>query len=72
MSIIGVVENNIIKLPNGVHLPDGTKVNISLEATRQPFRERIRKFVGCIKDGPPDLASQQDHYAHGTRKRTLN
>ena len=69
MSITGVVENDSIKLPPGVHLPDGTKVSISPKGGQKPLRERIRKFVGCIKDGPTDLAAEHDHYAHGTPKR---
>ena len=31
--------------------------------------DTLREFVGCIKDGPEDLAAEHDHYAHGAPKR---
>jgi len=71
MSFTGTVENNAIKLPPGVHLPDGTKVTVLPERTGdQPsatLAERLAEFIGCI-DGPPDLAENHDHYAHGAPK----
>jgi hypothetical protein len=75
MSITAIVENNIIKLPPGVHLPDGTEVSIeprmplrAAEAARQTFAERYAEFIG-IRDGPADLAAEHDHYASGAPKR---
>jgi hypothetical protein len=71
MNITGVVENGSIKLPPDVHLPDGTRVTIEVEKSSLTLAERMKPFVGCITDGPPDLAAQHDHYAHGTRKRKI-
>ena len=34
------------------------------------FSKRYKKYIGCIKDGPPDLAENHDHYAHGAPKRS--
>jgi hypothetical protein len=34
------------------------------------FAERYKKYIGCIKNGPPDLAENHDHYAHGAPKRS--
>ncbi|HVX83405.1 MAG TPA: hypothetical protein VH253_01170 [Phycisphaerae bacterium] len=31
----------------------------------------LKDFAGAIKDGPPDLARNHDHYAHGTAKRPV-
>jgi hypothetical protein len=75
MSITATVENDTIKLPPGVHLPDGTNVQIlpmDESVARQEgttLYERMSDFIGCIKDGPEDLAAEHDHYAHGAPKR---
>ena len=75
MSITGTVENDSIKLPPGVHVPDGTEVEVFLpDGSAMPedqttLYERMKDFIGCIKDGPEDLAAEHDHYAHGTPKR---
>ncbi len=73
MSFTAVIENDTIKLPAGVHLPDGTKVTVL--RSEQPaapattsFFEAIRDLVGVIKDAPADLAANHDHYAHGAPK----
>ena len=76
MSITAIVENDTVKLP--VHVPDGTRVEITLpeESARvaedggETLFDTLRDFVGCIKDGPEDLADEHDHYAHGTPKRS--
>jgi hypothetical protein len=34
------------------------------------FAERYKKYIGCIKNGPPGLAENHDHYAHGAPKRS--
>ena len=76
MSITGIVENNTIKLPPGVHLPDGTEVSIEpttpprdIETSRQTFAERYAEFVGIWEDGPADLAAAHDHYASGAPRQ---
>lgn len=78
MSITAKVENDTIKLPPGVHLPDGTEVSIeprtsprAAEAAQQTFAERYAEFVGIWEDGPTDLAAQHDHYASGAPKRKV-
>jgi hypothetical protein len=75
MSFTATVENDIIKLPTGVHLPDGTKVTIEPQRTgsdEQPgstLAERLAPFIGCIHTGLGDLAQNHDHYLYGTPKR---
>ena len=76
MSITAIVQNDMIKLPPGVHLPDGTEVSIeprtpprAAEAPQQTFAERYAEFIGIWEDGPVDLAAQHDHYASGAPKR---
>lgn len=76
MSITAIVENGTIKLPEGVHLPDGTTVKI--EAVTEPegqpsgktFAERFAKYIGVVDDMPADLAENIDHYLYGAPKRT--
>ena len=79
MSFTATVQNDTIKLPPGVHLPDGTKVSVEPEAMpptaktaespRQTFGQRYAKYIGILKDGPPDLAENHDHYLYGAPKR---
>lgn len=43
-------------------LPMGRVVQESLEATLEPDRKQIwRKYVGILKDGPPDLSSRKGY-----------
>ena len=70
MSFTAIVENDTIKLPPGVHLPDGTKVTVEpAESLRQSFAERYAEFIGVADDLPRDLAINHDHYLHGARKQ---
>lgn len=74
MSFTATVENDTIKLPPGMHLPDGTRVTIvpprqaPADEKRPTLLEVFGDLVGCIKDAPPDLAENHDHYAHGAPK----
>ena len=74
MSITATVTNDTIKLPEGVHFPDGTTVRIEEvktehEAPKKTFGERYKKYIGIVTDGPGDLAENHDHYLYGTSKR---
>ena len=70
MSFTAVVENGSIKLPPEIKLPDGTEVKIEPVARPQKtFGEEFREFIGCVKEGPTDLADNHDHYLYGTPKR---
>ena len=71
MSITATVENDTIKLPPGVHLPDGTRVRVEPE---QPAEGNalgwMKDFAGSIDTLPPDAAARHTELAHG-RKRPL-
>ncbi len=70
MSITATVENDTIKLPEGVHLPDGTRVRVEAEERVEPtLAECLAPFIGIWKDGPPDLAINHDHYLYGAPKQ---
>ena len=79
-AILGTVENGVVKLPPGAGLADGTTVRVEVvtETTvptgedpdeGRSFYEVFEQFVGCVKDGPSDLAVNHDHYLYGTPKR---
>ena len=70
MSITAIVENDTIKLPAGIHLPDGTRVQIEAQVPPQrSVAERYAGLAGLADDVPADLARNLDHYIHGqTRK----
>jgi hypothetical protein len=70
MSITATVENNSIKLPPGVNIPDGTEVTIETTTTpiappspQETLAKRYAEFIGIWEDGPCDLAAEHDHYA---------
>ena len=71
MSITAVVENDTIKLPAGVHVPDGTKVEITLpvEGAVDARHAWMLDFAGIANDLPPDASAEHDHYLYGTPKR---
>jgi hypothetical protein len=83
MTCIGKVSQGVVKLPPGVDLPDGTAVELILpdanSAAVQPnsipnlepgwFSKRYHKYIGGIKNGPPDLAENHDHFAHGAPQK---
>ncbi len=63
MSIVATVENDTIKLPPGVHVPDGTKVEITLPQTPvetaqtgNPLHWTL-KYSGVV-EGPEDFAAE--------------
>lgn len=62
MSITAIVQNDTVKLP--IHVPDGTKVEITLPAeeagTGESFFEAAREYIG-IFDGPRDLSTHPRH-----------
>jgi hypothetical protein len=75
MSITVIVENDTIKLP--VHVPDGTRLEITLPAEATTLSARgpaedalagLAPFVGKISTLPSDFAERHDEYIHG-RKR---
>ncbi len=74
MSIAATVENGTIKLPEGIHLPDGTRVEIVLpqeepEAARESPLAWMAEFAGRIRTLPPDAAARHTEYAHGRKRR---
>ncbi len=75
MSITAVVENDTIKLPPGIHVPDGTRVEITLPEAKPQVKggksvaQRYAKLAGLADDMPADLARNLDHYVHGQARK---
>jgi hypothetical protein len=79
MSYIGTVSKlGTVTLPPEANLAQGSKVEvIPLPAPTAPqagagqgptLYEMFKEFIGSC-EGPPDLAENHDHYAHGAPKR---
>jgi hypothetical protein len=83
MTVEGRVENGRIVLDDQTPLPEGVKVRIEVldrdaeqkqGAEQAPSElsslyERMKPFIGSVKDLPPDYAINHDHYLHGQPKR---
>lgn len=71
MSITLAVEKDSIKLPAGVHLPDGTVVQVTLpdEVSVKNDGKWMLEFAGIADDVPADLARNLDHYIHGQPRK---
>ncbi len=66
MTYRGHVRNGVVVLDEAVKLPQGAAVRVELAAPDDPrtLAERLKDVIGIV-DGPPDLAANHDHYAHG-------
>jgi hypothetical protein len=70
MSITATVENDTIKLPPGVHVPDGTPARVFFDmVAEKTLAERYAGLIGITDALPEDLAENHDHYLHGAPKR---
>jgi hypothetical protein len=72
MQLEGTVQNGVVVLDNGQHLPEGTRVEVKVreEAGKElTLRERLLGLAGTVHDLPPDMARNHDHYIHGAPKR---
>jgi len=65
------VENGAIRLPPGLHLPDGAEVQLTVPdaVVNGSFADRYAAYIGAATDLPADLAQNLDHYVHGHRKK---
>jgi hypothetical protein len=68
-----VVLNAAIGLPNGtpvtvIAVPTPT-VAVNNEGEVPTLYERMKPFIGCIDDLPPDASENIDHYLYGHPKK---
>jgi hypothetical protein len=78
MTYRGHVENGIVRLDDGIMLPEGIEVRVETLSppSAQPAEKdgptlygQMEPLVGIAKGLPPDLAKNHDHYLHGAPKR---
>jgi hypothetical protein len=75
----GRVKNGVVVLEGPSPLEEGAEVSVrplrkrrrrSSKKKRPPtLYERLRPFVGKVKDLPPDASINLDHYLYGAPKR---
>jgi hypothetical protein len=66
MSFTAVVEEGIIRLPEGVTWKSGTIVRVEeIDREAPPILDALKDFDGMADDLPVDLAVNLDHYIHG-------
>jgi hypothetical protein len=72
MTVSGHVRNGVIVLDEPTKLPEGAAVEVNLVAEDDgpTLLESLKPFIGVIKDMPPDMSENLDHYLYGTPKRS--
>jgi hypothetical protein len=76
MTFRGTIENGRLVLDDGVRLPSGTRVDVSVRGA-SPTRKTQKSTVDAllrlashaVDTGIRDLAAEHDHYLYGTPKR---
>jgi len=70
MTYRGYIKNGLVVFDQQVPLPEGTQVSVEPVRPRPPttLAERFRDVIGIVSDLPADMASNHDHYIHGTPK----
>ena len=81
MSYRGHIQNGVIVLDEPKGLPEGAEVRVHLVSTpivepipddgqkRPTLYERLKPFIGCVDDLPPDMSVNLDHYLYGAPKQ---
>jgi hypothetical protein len=71
MHIEGHVAGGVIVLDDKTDLPEGTRVRIVPIAPEEArtLAEKFQNVIGKASGLPDDMATQHDHYIHGTPKR---
>jgi hypothetical protein len=78
MVVHGRVKNGRIELDGGVSLPERASVEISVRGAStsgadhaaRSLYDRLKPFIGAVKDLPADMSVNHDHYLYGTPKRS--
>jgi hypothetical protein len=63
----GTIRNGVVILPAGVHLPDGTSVQVSLCA--EPQAERLRKLAGSWSGDDAEAIVEEIYAARSSTRR---
>jgi len=70
-SISAHFDGHVIIPDEPLQLPAGQRLRVEIEkveADKPPFADLLQ-FGADLPDAPSDLASQHDHYVHGTPKQ---
>ena len=69
MSITAIVENDTIRLPVGIHLPDGTAVRLDIGGTGEPASQwpagYFERTAGALAAEPMERPAQGEAARHG-------
>ena len=83
MTVRGKVKNGKVVLDDPKALPEGAEVEVRPVKKRKPpaksrkpkskahphsLAERLGRFIGTVKDLPPDMSINLDHYLDGHPK----
>lgn len=81
MSLRGHIKNGVIILDEPAELPEGAEVRVQVvpqsnlasptseSHTAPTFYEKLKPFIGCLDDMPPDMSVNLDHYLYGAPKQ---
>ena len=74
MVCTGTIHNGVVVMDKGTELAEGTRVRIEPverpeEAATPGGYEDLLELVGTIRDAPPDLSRNLDHYLYGLPKQ---
>jgi len=62
----GRVQNGVVVLEKLEELADGTDICVTPVQAHSTLGQRLLQFAGTIEGLPADMASNHDHYIHGT------
>ena len=72
----GIVKNGVVVFEKGAEPADGLEVRVEpvlpaemVSAEQRTLAEQLGDVIGTVRDLPPDMAAQHDHYLHGAPKR---
>ena len=72
MMLEGTIRNGTIVLDQPPALPDGKRVQVEIKLVAKaasPLGEMLLRHAGKAVGLPEDMATQHDHYLHGTPRR---
>jgi hypothetical protein len=76
MSFTGHIQNGFVVFDTPVSLPEGTRVTVTPQESKEvavekvpTIFERYKDIIGIASDLPGDFAENHDHYIHGTPKK---
>lgn len=67
--LYGRLENGVVVLEKPDELAEGTYVCVTPVKTKSTLGQRMAQFAGTIEGLPVDMASDHDHYIHGTARK---